>query len=299
MVRTWCLVVLSVGLTSSSLEAGDGFPSVLVSTEWLNEHLSDPSLVVLNIVFNRYEYEVGHIPGARQVLWSSIVAPPPQPNSGGLSTELPPIEQLDSVLESTGVTNGSRVVIAGALMPSARLFVTLEYLGLKGNVAILEGGTDAWREERRPLTSDYPVFKQSVFTPDVQKHMIVTAEWVRDAADRPRITLVDARTPQYYIGLDSAGGPRSGHVPGACNLPYNTVTRELGKYRDMSDLATLAEEAGVQKGDTVVTYCHVGQTASIVYVALRQLGYDAAMYDGSFQEWSRRTEFPVELTPRE
>lgn len=283
-------------LSAGQDEGGSDRQPILVSTDWLLNHLHDPSLVVLHITAFKSEYEAEHIPGARLVPWLSVVTPPPQPGSGGLTSELPSVAQLDSVLESVGLSDDSHVVIYGSVVAAARLFWTLQELGFAGPLSILDGGLDAWREEKKPLTSTLPTITRGTFTPRPRTDVVVDAEWVKSHLQTPKIRIVDARLPYYYLGADSGGMARAGHIPGAVNIPYTTLTKELSKYRDVKTLQRLFQDAGIRENEQVIAYCHVGQTASVVYVAAQLLGHDVRIYDGSFQDWAKRSELPIEMT---
>ena len=285
------LVLLCLFTDAVARDDGGG---ILVTTAWLSEHLNDPGVVVLHVAYARPEYDAGHIPGARLVPWQRIVTPPPPAGSGGLTSELPPVAQLDSVLESVGVSDQSQIVICGSLVSAARLFWTIEYLGFKGPLAVLDGGGDAWREEKRPLSTASPVIVRGTFTPHPRPDVVVDAGWVNAHLGTPNTRIVDARLPQYYVGADSGGMARSGHIRGAVNLPYTFLTKELSKYRERTTIRQLFDDAGVREADQVVAYCHVGQTASVVYFAARLMGHDARIYDGSFQDWAKRSELPVD-----
>ncbi len=123
---------------------------------------------------------------------------------------------------------------------------------------------------------------------------MVDAEWVQARQGQPRFRLLDARDSVFYQGLDAGSGTRPGHLPAARSLPFTTVTDSAGRFLPDSALRRLFQEAGVSKGDEVVAYCHIGQQATAVVFAARLLGYDARLYDGSFQDWSRQAALPVE-----
>jgi thiosulfate/3-mercaptopyruvate sulfurtransferase len=267
----------------------------LVSTEWLARHLADPGLVVLHPASQRADYDAGHVPGARFLAWSSFTGP-----RDSLSTERPAEAKLDSLLEAAGVSDDSRLVLAGGpVTVQSRLFVTLEAFGLGERLSLLDGGIDAWREEGRPLSRDSVAAAPGRLAPRPDAARIVGAEWLDAPAGggAPRVAVVDARTPEFFQGLASNNNPRAGRLPAAGNVPYSWLTGELGRFRAPRDLERLFARAGVERGDRVVTYCHIGVQACVAYVAARSLGYDVALYDGSFEDWSRRSALPVASGP--
>jgi thiosulfate/3-mercaptopyruvate sulfurtransferase len=263
---------------------------VLVSTDWLAQHLLDARLVVIHTSSQRSDFDAGHIPGARWLAAASFTTP-----RDGLSTELPDIAQMDSLLEGIGISDNSRIVISGGpITATARLYFTLDYFGLGDRVSLLDGGIDAWREQGRPLERiAQPVSRGSV-TLRPQASKLVDAKWiVSNAAPGNRVQVLDARTPDFFTGLARNNTPRAGRLPGANNVPFTWLTGELTKYRDRPKLERLFSQAGVKPGDTIVAYCHIGLQASVLYLAARSLGYEAALYDGSFEDWSKRSELPL------
>ena len=269
---------------------------ILVSTDWLAKHLRDPGLVVIHASQQKTDYDAGHVPGARFLPWSGYTI-----QHDGLSTELPDAAQVDSALEGIGVSDNSRIVITGGpITNTARLYYTLDYFGLAAHVSLLDGGIDAWREEGRPIdrTTTTATARGSV-TLHPQSSKLADAKWItaNTAAPGNHVAVLDARVPEFFAGLAINNTPRAGRLPMAQNVPFSWLTGELTRFRDRPKLARLFAEAGVHKGDTVVTYCHIGQQASVLYVAARILGYDAAVYDGSFEDWSKRSELPVGSGP--
>ena len=134
---------------------------------------------------------------------------------------------------------------------------------------------------------------QGSFTPAVDSSIIADVAYVQGAADRKGVRILDARAPEFYLGLNAGQMPRAGHIPGARNIPFSSLTGELTTQREQGKIAKLFAQAGAAKGDTVVTYCHIGMQASLLYLAARRLGFDAKIYDGSFEEWSKKSELPV------
>jgi thiosulfate/3-mercaptopyruvate sulfurtransferase len=263
---------------------------LLVSTEWLQQHLRDPKLVVIHTAAQKGDYDAGHVPGARWLPWPAYTMA-----QNGLSTEMPPSAVLDSVLEMIGVADDSRIVIVGTVIQNtARLFFTLDYLGLSDRTSLLDGGIDAWRAERRPVEKSAPNVARTSLTVRPNAAKLVDASWLSSNLQNPSVTVLDARVPEFYGGFSSNNNPRPGHVPGALNIPFSWLTSEFSTFREPAKLARLFEQAGVKKGSKVVTYCHIGMQASVLYLAARILGYDAAVYDGSFEDWSKRTDLPVQ-----
>lgn len=266
--------------------------SMIVSTEWLAQHLEDDSLVLLQ-VGEKDEYVAGHIPGAQFITVADISTP----RGEGLSLELPPVAQLKTTFEKLGVSDKSRIVVYFSkdwVTPTARVFLTLTYLGLGERTSILDGGLPAWRAEKRPVTTEEDIVKMGNLTPQPIKQLVVDAAWVNANLNKPGVMILDARAPKFYTGEDVGRMPRGGHLPGAKSIPFSSLVEDLNnKFKSVETLRGLFNAAGVKKGDNVATYCHTGQQASLLYFAARYLGYDAHLYDGSFEDWSRRPELPV------
>jgi thiosulfate/3-mercaptopyruvate sulfurtransferase len=264
--------------------AGAPGDSIIVSTEWLAAHLSEASVVVLDVDHDATMYRDGHIPGTRYLDYMTVVA-----NRDGLSTELPTPADLRDRFERLGVSNASHVVLYGPPLMVSRAFVALEYLGAN-NVSVLNGGLTKWRAEGRAVTHDEPRVVAGKFEPHVRPEIIADADWVRSRIGRHGVAFVDTRTDGEYVGSgDRHGMPSSGHVSGAHQLQWQELFREPSDllFRDRDEL-TRMYGSRAQPGDTVVTYCFVGYRASMTYLVARYLGYQAKLYDGSYEDWSRR-----------
>ena len=284
-----------VSLPGALVAQGAKFDAPVVSTQWLSEHLTDPSVVVLHLASARRDYTAGHIPGAR-FLWVNDIAP----STPDLNTELASVAKLDTLLESLGVSDNSRVVVyAGTVSTmAARVFMTLDYLGLADRAAVLDGGFNAWKAEGREVSSEVPKVARGKFTPHVRSDAVVSADVVKASIDKPGIRILDARTPDFYgattTGSMSGGYVRPGHIQSALNIPFNTLTDSTGKLKDRATIAAMFTAAGVQPSDRVITYCHVGQQGSLLFLAARYAGLSSSLYDGSFEDWSPRdASFPV------
>jgi thiosulfate/3-mercaptopyruvate sulfurtransferase len=269
---------------------------ILVTTEWVAGHLHDAKLLLFQIGDDRSKavYDAGHLPGAQFLNPFRDLARPRV--EGALALELPSAERLDSVLRAKGISNDSRIVLYTAseyFSPLGRAFFTLEYAGMKGRIVVMDGGLETWKAENRPTSTDVPTPVSGAFIHQLAPDMVVDADWLKTRLQDPTVAIVDARNPEFYHGADTHQA-RNGHIPGAKNLPFDTIMDDTGKFKDPATLTKLLEEAGVTESKTVVTYCHIGQQASLVWFAARMLGYQAKLYDGSFQDWSARSELPVD-----
>jgi thiosulfate/3-mercaptopyruvate sulfurtransferase len=211
---------------------------------------------------------------------------------------LPSVAQLQSTFEKFGVTDKSRIVIYFGkdwVTPTARVYFTLDYLGLGDRTSILDGGMPAWQAENRPVTTQVPVVKAGRFTPKPNTKLVVDANWVSQNLRKPGVAILDARASKFYTGEDAGQMPRSGHIPSAKSIPFTTLVEDkTSKFKSPEALRQLFTAQGVKSADTVATYCHIGQQASLLYFVARYLGYDAHLYDGSFDDWSKRADLPVE-----
>lgn len=268
---------------------------LIVTTAWLAQHLSDRDLVLFHIgdQSSKPVYDEGHIPGAQFLNpFQELSTPRVQ---GALFLELPSAEVLDSVLEARGISDHSRIVLYSArqyFTPTTRTLFTLEYAGLAGRVSILDGGLEVWKSEGRAVTAEVPAPARGRLSVRPDSAIVADADFVRRSLENGKVRLLDARDTSFYNGQETRQG-RNGHIKGAVSMPFTTMVDSSGRFRSPAVLGAQFAAAGVQPGQTVVTYCHIGQQASLVWFMARVLGYDAKMYDGSFQDWAARAELPV------
>ena len=268
---------------------------MLVSTDWLEEHLSDSLLIILHQGM-KTEYEKEHIPGARYISIFDLLVE----NEQGLRHELPDEQQIEQVLRSYGINTHSTIIICyedGNAIPwASRLFLTLDYAGLGDQVAILDGGLTAWKKEERSLTKDVPAFNDGKIDIRIREKVLVYKDEVLANLHNDSVIMVDARPPERYYGTEpDPNSSRSGHIEGAVNIPFFSLKNDdhpyLFKTRD--ELRRLFEDHQIQAGTTLITYCGSGIWASPVYFAARLLGYRVRFYDGSFQDWGKDESLPI------
>ena len=270
---------------------------MIVSAAWLAEHSKDANLVLLHLG-PKPDYDAAHIPGARFITFADIaVSDPP----AGLTLQMPPPDDLKARLEKLGISDDSRVVVSYArdrISMATRVLLTLDYAGLGRRASLLDGGSEAWVREGRPTTADVPTITPGKLSPlNVRPSAIVDAAFVSGKLSAPGTVVIDARLPQFYSGAQTGGNAnaphRTGHITGAKNVPYTETFAADGMVKPADALKALFSAAGVKSDDNVIVYCHIGQQATAVVFAARTLGLNVTLYDGSFEDWSRRTELPV------
>lgn len=262
---------------------------LLISTDALAAKLNDPSLVLLHVGTGK-DYDSGHIPGARLVTLADISVTGP----AGLRLEMPPVEKLHDALLKLGVTNDKRVVIYPgneSIQSATRVWFTFDYLGWGERAALLDGGLSAWKASGKTLSTDKTAAATSTGKLTLKPHpaLIVDAAWLRNKIETPGLLLIDSRLPEFYTGANNSGMPRAGRIPGAVNVPYPSLLTADRKLLPDAELKTRLTKPSKE----LVTYCHIGQQATVGYFVARYLGMKPKLYDGSFQDWSSRPELPV------
>jgi thiosulfate/3-mercaptopyruvate sulfurtransferase len=275
-------------------------PGLLLTPAALAAALKDPATVVVAVGNSEDDFIAGHIPGARFVRYDDIAI-----NADGLSSELPPVDQLRRVLAAVGIGDTSRVVIYGAPIPAARMFFTLDYLG-HPSAKLLNGGLNAWKASGGAVEiAPAPKVAAATLAPKPRPDRVVSADWIkerlssptlRQAQGRPeqsrgaKMTLLDARPDAEFTGADGGmnGAHVKGHLPDARQLVWNSLLDAKGQYLPDAELRKKFEAIGASKTTPLVSYCMVGMRASVTYFVARHLGYDARMYDGSIVDWTRR-----------
>jgi thiosulfate/3-mercaptopyruvate sulfurtransferase len=267
--------------------------SPLISCAWLNIHLNDPGLIIVDIR-SPEEYQ-SHIPGAVNVPFPSWSV-----TRGELSLEMPDLIGLNNIIGNAGIRSASQIIVVHKtgnpypLADAARVADTLIYAGVK-SVAILDGGHDKWLRDGF-LLSDVPSRPISVqFEARLKSHMVVDRDYVKQQLGRAII--VDARGSDYYFGASrEAHALRPGHIPGAHSLPAPWIWNADGTYKDNEILRQIAAGiTGISGENEIIIYCGIGGFTSAWWFVLTQLlGYkNVKFYDGSIQDWSHDLSLPM------
>ncbi|MFL6387842.1 MAG: sulfurtransferase [Terriglobales bacterium] len=264
-------------------------PEMLVTTGWLAANLSEPDVIVLCINSTPEFYSKGHIPGSRQIKLEEIAV-----TRDGIPNELPPVEVLKHFFEAAGVSNSSRVILYGERfnLLAARAYFTLDYLGVAGPVALLDGGLEKWTAEHRPLSTEIPQAKTATLVVSQRPEILVDTKAMRELSQKKpgSVTLVDARPTKEFTGEQlSEDVAKAGHIPGAKGLYWMDmlVSRQNPVLKPEAELRRMYSALNARSDQPLVTYCRTGMQSSFDYFVAKYLGYEPSMYDASFYEWSK------------
>jgi thiosulfate/3-mercaptopyruvate sulfurtransferase len=264
--------------------------SALLRASDLRALRADPSVVILQ-VGTPAQFAEAHVPGARPVALNDVSTPR---QNGSLILEIPDTPTLEAWARSVGINDASRRIVVvpvnDTLQSSTRVLFTLAFMGFADRVTLLDGGLAAWRAAGEPVaTGEAPALAPSSAPLTVRRDSSIVAVLgdVEAATKATGTTIIDARLPQFYNG-NGGGYPRPGRIPTAVNVPLSLVS-DAGRLRTPDELRALFSAAGVKPGQPVITYCHIGQQASLLWFVARELGYEVRLFDGSFQQWSGTT----------
>jgi len=282
-------VFLGIGVSQAK---ADSTAEMLVQTDWVAAHLNDPGLVVLHVGVDRAAYDGGHISGARFVPWSDITV-----TRNNVPNQLPAVDVLKTAFELLGVGDQSRVVVYGDTpLLAAHTYFALDYLG-HASQALLDGGLEKWKAEKRLVSKVQPEAKAGVLTVKAHPELLVDMAGVQKMVAEKKVPLIDGRPPEQYSGVNSGGGiKRGGHIPGAKNVWWieTLVSKDNPVLKPVADIRALYQAAGAKLGEEVLVYCRTGPIAMHEYFTLKLAGFHPLLYNGSFMEWSNATGTAVE-----
>ncbi len=271
---------------------------VLVTTEWLAEHLGDDGIVVAEVDENPSLYDEGHVPGAVKLHWRDDLQDP-------VERDLVDKQEFERLLGARGIGNDTTVVLYG---DKNNWFAAYAYWYLKiyghEDVRILDGGRQKWIDEGRELTTELPSPAPVTYSARERDESIrARRDAVREAIGSAGKALVDVRSPQEYAGeliappgYEQEGAQRGGHIPTAQSIPWAQAVRDDGTFKSVDELRELYGGKGITPDRDVTAYCRIGERSAHTWFVLRELlGYERVKnYDGSWTEWGNLVDVPIE-----
>jgi thiosulfate/3-mercaptopyruvate sulfurtransferase len=270
---------------------------VLVSTDWVVEHLKDPKVRVVEVDVDTKAYAEGHAPGAVGWAWDNQLC-------DTLRRDIIPKDKLEQLLGASGIANDTTVILYGDNNNwfAAWAFWQLKIYGHR-DVRLMNGGRKKWLAEGRELVKDVPSLPKTSYRAtsadlSIRAFLAEVTNAVRDRA----VQLVDVRSPQEFTGeiLAPPGLPetcqRGGHIPTAKNIPWGKACNEDGTFKAFEELKALYTGAGITGEKPVIAYCRIGERSSHTWFVLKYLlGYsNVRNYDGSWTEWGNLVGAPIE-----
>jgi len=271
-------------------------PEVLVETDWVEQHRTDPKVRIVEVDAEPSEYEEGHVPASVGWNWATQL-------SDQRVRDLLSKEAFETLMSQSGIANDTTVILYGDNNNwfAAWAFWQMKIWGHR-DVRLMNGGRKKWISEGRPLDTDRPAHAATRYTahgPDRSLRAMLSE--VMAAVQRGETSLIDVRSPPEFTGEIYAppGLPetcqRAGHIPGARNVPWGKVCNEDGTFRSREELESLYTEAGATQGKPVIAYCRIGERSSHTWFVLKYLlgRRDVKNYDGSWTEWGNLVGAPV------
>ncbi|HRE79973.1 MAG TPA: sulfurtransferase [Opitutaceae bacterium] len=274
-------------------------PEVLVDGAWLQDHLHDPQLRIVESNEDVLLYDTGHIPGAVHIDWRGDL----QDNT---ERDYISPEAFAAVCSKNGITPDTTVVFYGDKSNwwAAYALWAFRLFG-HTRVKLLDGGSAKWKADGRPMTREKPVVQPTVYPASGQRHDAEIRAFFEDTLSHSRAQrpLIDVRSPGEYRGeithmpeYPQEGVLRGGHVPGARSVPWKMAANDDGTFKTYEELkAIYTDKLGLRPHDDIIAYCRIGERSSHTWFVLTYLlGYDKVRnYDGSWTEWGNRVRAPI------
>jgi thiosulfate/3-mercaptopyruvate sulfurtransferase len=275
-------------------------PDTLVETDWLEQHLNDPSIRIIEVDEDTTAYEKGHIKGALAWNWNTDL-------HAASGRDFVDQQGLTRLLQQAGVDKGTTIVLYGGNNNwfASYAYWLLRYLGF-GNVKLLNGGRKKWELESRELTSDVASLNPTDFTISGPVQGDIRAfrdDVLSKVKEGDASAFVDVRSPEEYRGeklapdhLPQEQAQVPGHIPGAANIPWSKAANDDGTFKSADELKALYEGVGITPDKETIAYCRIGERSSHTWFVLKELlGYgDVKNYDGSWTEYGSLVGVPVE-----
>jgi len=276
-------------------------PSVLVTTDWVAEHLTDPNVRVVESDEDVLLYEIGHIPGAVKLDWHTDLQDP-------VRRDFVDKLQFEALVSGVGISNDTTVVFYGdrSNWYATYAFWLFKYFG-HNDCRIMNGGRAKWEAEGRPYERtipSYPAGRYHAQQPDnAIRAFRDDVMAILPKVESNQSALVDVRSPQEYtgevihmIGYPQEGAQRGGHVKGALNIPWSKAANEDGTFKSAEELTQLYAHEGVTADKDVIAYCRIGERSSHTWFVLTYLlgRKNVRNYDGSWTEWGSLVNVPIE-----
>jgi thiosulfate/3-mercaptopyruvate sulfurtransferase len=270
---------------------------VLVETDWLEQHLGDDSIRIVEVDENPGLYAEAHIPGAVGFDWKTDL-------QDQVKRDFLGPDAFGELFGGRGVSNDHLIVLYGDRNNwfAAYTYWYLKYYG-HDNVKLLNGPREKWIGEGKPTTADVPSHPAATFTAQPGDEAIRALRDEVFAALDSSTKLVDVRSPQEFSGeliampgYEQEGAQRAGHIPGAASVPWAQAVNEDGTFKSAEELQALYGDKGVLGGEPIIAYCRIGERSAHTWFVLHELlgRDDVKNYDGSWTEWGNMVAVPVE-----